>query len=81
MKRTLSLLGVAFCGVALGGFVMAQPPAAAPQVPPQVAAMDLIGKLAPTFTLPDQNDKPIKLADAKGKWVVLAFYPTDGTPG
>jgi len=41
----------------------------------------LIGKPAPAFTLPDQNDKPASLADSKGKWVVLAFYPADMTPG
>jgi thioredoxin-dependent peroxiredoxin len=43
--------------------------------------MELIGTAAPLFTLSDQNDKPTKLADTKGKWVVLAFYPSDGTPG
>jgi peroxiredoxin Q/BCP len=53
-----------------------------PPAPPQPdTAATLIGKRAPGFTLPDQNDKPIKLSDSKGKWVVLAFYPMDGTPG
>jgi thioredoxin-dependent peroxiredoxin len=54
---------------------------AQPPVPTPVIPMELIGTSAPLFTLPDQNDKPIKLADTKGKWVVLAFYPSDGTMG
>ncbi|MBC7806824.1 MAG: peroxiredoxin [Akkermansiaceae bacterium] len=41
----------------------------------------MIGKTAPDFTLPDQNDKPVKLSAQKGKWVVLAFYPADMTGG
>jgi peroxiredoxin Q/BCP len=39
------------------------------------------GSVAPAFTLPDQNGKPVSLADYRGKWVVLYFYPKDGTPG
>ena len=33
------------------------------------------------FKLADQNGKYHKLADYKGKWVVLYFYPKDDTPG
>lgn len=36
---------------------------------------------APDFKLPDQNGKIQNLSDFKGKWVVLYFYPKDGTPG
>ncbi len=36
---------------------------------------------APGFELVDQNDKTHTLADYKGKWVVLYFYPRDNTPG
>src|SRR5262245_35200190 len=36
---------------------------------------------APAFTLPDQSGKPVSLADYRGKWVVLYFYPKDVTPG
>ncbi len=60
----------------------------APQEPtvavkPVDPALELLGKKAPDFTLPDQNDKSVALKDAKKakKWVVLAFYPSDGTPG
>jgi peroxiredoxin Q/BCP len=53
-----------------------------PPSPPQPdSAAGLIGKRPPGFTLPDQNDKPVKLSDYRGKWVVLAFYPMDATPG
>jgi peroxiredoxin Q/BCP len=39
------------------------------------------GQKAPVFTLPNQNEKKIALADFKGMWVVLYFYPKDDTPG
>lgn len=39
------------------------------------------GDKAPAFTANDQNGKSIKLADFKGKKVVLYFYPKDMTPG
>ncbi|MES4792041.1 MAG: thioredoxin-dependent thiol peroxidase [Chloroflexota bacterium] len=45
-----------------------------------------MGKLEPgtpalPFTLPDQDGKPVSLADFAGRWVVLYFYPKDDTPG
>jgi thioredoxin-dependent peroxiredoxin len=33
------------------------------------------GTPAPDFELPDQDGDPVKLADLKGKTVVLYFYP------
>ena len=36
---------------------------------------------APDFTLQDSNGQPRSLADYKGKWLVLYFYPKDETPG
>lgn len=39
------------------------------------------GDKAPAFNLPDQNGKPRKLSDYKGKWVVLFAYPKADTPG
>jgi peroxiredoxin Q/BCP len=47
------------------------------------AAADTVqaGAVAPHFTLPSQEDKPISLTDYKGKWVVLYFYPKDQTKG
>ncbi len=42
---------------------------------------ELEGKKAPNFTLEDQNGEKHSLADYKGKWVVIYFYPKDMTPG
>ena len=40
-----------------------------------------VGQPAPEFTLKDQNQQEIKLADFKGKRnVVLMFYPLDWSP-
>jgi peroxiredoxin Q/BCP len=36
---------------------------------------------APDFNLPDQDGRQRSLADYKGKWLVLYFYPKDDTPG
>ncbi len=36
---------------------------------------------APGFSLQDQNGKVHTLADYKGKWLVVYFYPKDNTPG
>jgi peroxiredoxin Q/BCP len=40
-----------------------------------------VGTAAPNFTLPSQDNSPVSLADYKGKWVVLYFYPKDKTSG
>ncbi len=40
-----------------------------------------IGSTAPLFSLPNQDGKEIALADFRGKWVVVYFYPKDDTPG
>jgi peroxiredoxin Q/BCP len=47
------------------------------------AAGDILqaGASAPNFTLPSQEDTQISLAQYKGKWVVLYFYPKDMTQG
>ena len=39
------------------------------------------GATAPLFALPDQHGKTHSLADYRGRWVVLAFYPADMTSG
>ncbi len=39
------------------------------------------GQTAPDFTLPSQDGSKVSLHDFKGKWVVLYFYPKDGTTG
>jgi peroxiredoxin Q/BCP len=40
-----------------------------------------VGDKAPDFTVNDQDGKPVKLSDFKGKKVILYFYPKDMTPG
>jgi thioredoxin-dependent peroxiredoxin len=43
--------------------------------------MPAVGDKAQTFTLNDADGNKVKLADFKGKKVVLYFYPKDLTPG
>ncbi len=44
-------------------------------------ASDWTGALAPNFELKDQQGKTHQLADYKGQWLVVYFYPKDQTPG
>ena len=39
------------------------------------------GDLAPAFTLPDQDERPVALDDLRGGPVILFFYPEAMTPG
>jgi peroxiredoxin Q/BCP len=45
------------------------------------AAPPAVGAAAPAFSLEDQKGETHKLADFRGSWVVLYFYPKDDTPG
>lgn len=40
-----------------------------------------VGELAPEFELPDETGTVHALADQRGRWTVLYFYPKDDTPG
>lgn len=40
-----------------------------------------IGSLAPDFKTPATGGRPLSLADFKGRWVVLYFFPKAFTPG
>jgi peroxiredoxin Q/BCP len=44
-------------------------------------AMPAEGELAPDFTLPDDTATERTLADRRGEWTVIYFYPKDDTPG
>jgi peroxiredoxin Q/BCP len=39
------------------------------------------GTEAPDFTLPDDTGTERRLADRRGSWTVVYFYPKDDTPG
>jgi peroxiredoxin Q/BCP len=45
------------------------------------APLPAIGQAAADFALPDQNGAIHRLADYRGRWLVLYFYPRDDTPG
>ena len=45
------------------------------------AAVPQEGSAAPGFSLPSQEGTQVSLADFKGQWVVLYFYPKDFTQG
>ncbi len=44
-------------------------------------AESMQGQPAPLFNLKDQNNDTHQLADYQGQWLVLYFYPKDGTSG
>ncbi len=46
-----------------------------------VFATPEVGQPAPDFKMQDQNGEWRSLADYRGKWVALYFYPKDDTPG
>ncbi|GAA4552186.1 thioredoxin-dependent thiol peroxidase [Pseudonocardia xishanensis] len=40
-----------------------------------------VGDQAPDFTLSDADDKPVSLAEYRGRKVIVYFYPAASTPG
>ena len=40
-----------------------------------------VGDQAPEVALPDETGTVHRLADQRGRWTILYFYPTDDTPG
>jgi cytochrome oxidase Cu insertion factor (SCO1/SenC/PrrC family) len=68
-------IALSLCALAIPVFSLAV--AAQQQQPqPTIAKTTLkVGDMAPDFTLPDTDRKPVKLSDFRGKKnVVLAFY-------
>ena len=45
------------------------------------AGVPKAGDAAPEFELPDQHGKTRSLAEFRGSWVVLYFFPKADTPG
>jgi peroxiredoxin Q/BCP len=43
--------------------------------------MPQVGQVAPDFELPDDSGTPHRLADRRGRFTVVYFYPADDTPG
>jgi peroxiredoxin len=71
MKLTVVTIAIGLAAAALVG-----------QQPPAQHTNLRIGDEAPDFTLPDNNNKPVKLSDFRGKKnVVLAFFPAAFTGG
>lgn len=67
-KRLLAILILAGIGILLVRWAgRGEPPAA--------------GAPAPDFALPDAQGHIQRLADYRGRWLVLYFYPKDETPG
>jgi cytochrome oxidase Cu insertion factor (SCO1/SenC/PrrC family) len=74
MKHFLPIAGFAVLSIVQGS-------TAAAQSAPQHTSLK-VGDVAPDFTLPDNNNKPVKLSDFRGKKnVVLAFFPAAFTGG
>lgn len=49
--------------------------------PEQKECQAVVGKMAPDFTLLDDQGNEVKLSSLKGKNIVLYFYPKDNTSG
>ena len=44
-------------------------------------SMPDVGDLAPEIALPDETGTIHRLADQRGRWTIVYFYPQDDTPG
>ena len=44
-------------------------------------SMPEVGDVAPEVALPDETGTIHRLADQRGRWTILYFYPKDDTPG
>lgn len=85
----MSFAGRVFSGVLAAGLlaapIAAQQPAPPPPPPPAPTPL-AVGTVAPDFTLPAStmagvSARPVRLADYRGKTVVLAFFFRARTKG
>lgn len=81
LRTVLSLASGVVIGV--GGVLSAALSEAKPSAyaSAMTAELPAVGEMAPDFDLPASTGKNIKLADYKGKTVVVYFYPKADTPG
>ena len=77
IRRTIPFLFLAVALLALAYTAVHVPTLQADDA----AVIPAVGTAAPGFTLNSQDGTPINLADYRGKWVVLYFYPKDMSPG
>lgn len=73
MKRNLLIVSLLACTAAVVAGIA-----------PRVSALSeqpSVGSAAPDFKLTTNEGKEASLADFKGKWIVLYFYPKDFTSG
>jgi peroxiredoxin Q/BCP len=46
-----------------------------------MSGVPAVGDRAPEFSLLSDTGETVRLADLRGRWLVLFFYPMDNTPG
>ncbi len=46
-----------------------------------MSGVPAVGDRAPEFSLLSDTGETVRLADLRGQWLVLFFYPMDNTPG
>ena len=44
-------------------------------------SLPAVGDVAPEIALPDETGTVHRLADQRGRWTIVYFYPKDDTPG
>jgi peroxiredoxin Q/BCP len=74
-----SAAAIAAAGIVCANSGEAGPPVAYASA--MIAELPAVGEMAPAFDLPASTGENIKLADYKGKTVVVYFYPKADTPG